>query len=94
MITERGLGNGVSMLIFAGIVAQMPGGIRQLWDDQIAGESWFCFVDGNWICYSCCYCCNFNYCSVCYMGQQAERRLPIQYTRRTTTSPSSMVIFP
>ena len=39
MITERGLGNGVSMLIFAGIVAQMPGGIYQLWQDQIAGES-------------------------------------------------------
>ncbi|MEK0411477.1 preprotein translocase subunit SecY, partial [Limosilactobacillus reuteri] len=39
MITERGLANGVSMLIIAGIVAQMPGGIRQLWYDQIAGES-------------------------------------------------------
>lgn len=34
MITERGLGNGVSMLIFAGIIAQMPSAIQQLWTDQ------------------------------------------------------------
>ena len=39
MITERGLGNGVSMLIFAGIIAEMPSGIKQLWNDQITGES-------------------------------------------------------
>ncbi|MCQ4965885.1 hypothetical protein NE652_13195, partial [Bifidobacterium pseudocatenulatum] len=37
--TERGLGNAVSMLIFAGIIAEMPSGIKQLWNDQITGES-------------------------------------------------------
>lgn len=30
LMTEFGIGNGVSMLIFAGIVAQIPSGIRQL----------------------------------------------------------------
>ena len=28
-ITERGVGNGISMIIFAGIVAGLPGGHRR-----------------------------------------------------------------
>lgn len=88
MITERGLGNGVSMLIFAGIIAQMPSGINQLWQDQIVGAS------GNdlWI--------GIGFIAVVVVAlliivafvtwvQQAERRLPIQYTRRTTSAPDS-----
>src|SRR5216684_4501915 len=31
-ITERGIGNGMSLLIFAGIVVGLPSGIKQLWD--------------------------------------------------------------
>ena len=31
-ITERGLGNGISILIFAGIVAGLPGGLAGLLD--------------------------------------------------------------
>jgi preprotein translocase subunit SecY len=31
-ITERGVGNGMSLLIFAGIVAGLPRGIAELWD--------------------------------------------------------------
>lgn len=31
-ITERGIGNGISMLIFAGIVASLPGSVMQLFD--------------------------------------------------------------
>ena len=30
-ITERGIGNGISLIIFAGIIAGMPDGIIQLW---------------------------------------------------------------
>lgn len=88
MISERGLGNGVSMLIFAGIIAQMPSGIKQLWQDQIVGAS------GNdlWI--------GIAFIAVVVVAlliivtfvtwvQQAERRLPIQYTRRTTSAPES-----
>lgn len=88
MITERGVGNGVSMLIFAGIVAQIPTGLRQMWNDQITGES------GNqlWL--------GIGFVALVIIAlllivqfvtyfQQAERRLRIQYTRRTTTAPSS-----
>lgn len=35
-ITERGIGNGISVLIFAGIVAAIPGHIRTLYQTQIA----------------------------------------------------------
>lgn len=35
MITEKGLGNGVSMIIFAGIIATMPQGMHQIWHENI-----------------------------------------------------------
>ncbi|WP_367342690.1 preprotein translocase subunit SecY [Limosilactobacillus sp.] len=88
MITERGVGNGVSMLIFAGIVAQIPTGLRQMWNDQITGES----GQQLWL--------GIGFVAIVIIAlllivqfvtyfQQAERRLRIQYTRRTTTAPSS-----
>jgi preprotein translocase subunit SecY len=36
-ITERGVGNGMSLLIFAGIVAGLPRGIAELWDKAKSG---------------------------------------------------------
>lgn len=88
MITERGLGNGVSMLIFAGIIAQMPTGIKQMWDDQIVGASGSELWTG------------IGFIALVIVAllvivtfvtwvQQAERRLPMQYTRRTTAAPES-----
>ncbi len=38
-ITERGVGNGMSLLIFAGIVAGLPRGIAELWD-KIKTGAW------------------------------------------------------
>ncbi len=37
-ITERGIGNGISMIIFAGIVAGLPQGIAQMLDSAASGE--------------------------------------------------------
>ncbi|HJF53845.1 MAG TPA: preprotein translocase subunit SecY [Limosilactobacillus coleohominis] len=88
MITERGLGNGVSMLIFAGIVAQFPKGLQQLWDDQIVGESGSALWAGIGFIAVVALCLLVIVAFVTWV-QQAERRLPIQYTRRTTTSPKS-----
>lgn len=88
MITERGLGNGVSMLIFAGIIAQFPKGLRQLWDDQIVGESGTALWQGVGFIVVVVICLLIIVRFVTWV-QQAERRLPIQYTRRTTTSPKS-----
>ena len=35
MITEKGLGNGVSMIIFAGIIAQAPEGFYEIFKENI-----------------------------------------------------------
>ncbi|CAH1219582.1 Protein translocase subunit SecY [Paenibacillus plantiphilus] len=42
-ITERGIGNGISILIFAGIVAGIPGQIQTIYNDQFldAGDQLF-----------------------------------------------------
>lgn len=37
-ITEKGIGNGISILIFAAIIAGMPGHIRTLYETQLAGD--------------------------------------------------------
>lgn len=37
-ITERGIGNGISMIIFAGIVASVPSGAASLWKQVSSGE--------------------------------------------------------
>lgn len=88
MITERGLGNGVSVLIFAGIIAQMPTGIKQLWDDQIVGESGQALWAGIGFITLVLVALLIIVAFVTWV-QQAERRLPIQYTRRTTVSPAN-----
>jgi preprotein translocase subunit SecY len=33
-ITEKGIGNGISMIIFAGIVSGLPSAIGSLWYDR------------------------------------------------------------
>lgn len=88
MITERGLGNGVSMLIFAGIIAQMPSAIQQLWTDQITGESGSALWMGIGFIALVVVALLIIVAFVTWV-QQAERRLPIQYTRRTTVSPAN-----
>lgn len=37
-ITEKGIGNGISILIFAAIVASLPGHVRTLYTTQLAGD--------------------------------------------------------
>jgi preprotein translocase subunit SecY len=38
-ITEKGIGNGISILIFAGIVAAIPTAIRQIYDTLFTGDA-------------------------------------------------------
>lgn len=88
MITDRGLGNGVSILIFAGIIARTPTSIYQIYQEQ--------FVDtakSQWL-------NSFIFVAVLIVAvlvivifvtwvQQASRRVPIQYTRRASGAPDS-----
>lgn len=39
MITDRGFGNGISMIIMAGIIARIPTGIHQIYNDEFVDAS-------------------------------------------------------
>jgi len=43
-ITEKGIGNGISLIIFAGIVCNIPGGIGRTWSVYTSGELHFIVV--------------------------------------------------
>ena len=83
-ITDKGIGNGVSMIIFAGIIARLPNGIYQLVRDNIINAKaserplnilWLVLLLVVIL---------FIVYWVTYV-QQANRKVPIQYTRRATS---------
>ena len=78
LITEKGLGNGVSMIIFAGIVTSIPGGISNIWmqffadgasvkDIAIAAGIIILVVAAI---------------AFVVLFNSAERRIPVQYSKR------------
>ncbi|MCK8607522.1 preprotein translocase subunit SecY [Apilactobacillus ozensis] len=88
MITDRGIGQGVSMIIFAGIIARIPVGIQQLYKEYFVGDSnsqlWqsIAFVVALFIVI-------LIIVTFVTWVQQAERRIPIQYTKRVSGSSSN-----
>jgi len=72
-ITEKGIGNGISILIFAGIVARYPSYIRQAYLGGLNLLEWIFLIAVGLITI-------FGIILV----QQAERRITIQYARRVT----------
>lgn len=74
-ITERGIGNGISLLIFAGIVAAMPDGIMQLASRSRTGD-----FDGFMIILLVIVVVG-TIAAICYF-ERAQRRIPVQYTKR------------
>lgn len=88
MITDRGLGNGVSIIIFAGIIAHMPTSIYQIYTEQFVNTSksqWWqsgMFVLGLIL---------LVLIIVMFVTwvEQANDRIPIQYTRRAAGAPDS-----
>ncbi|MCS6797028.1 MAG: preprotein translocase subunit SecY [Myxococcota bacterium] len=74
-ITERGVGNGISLIIFAGIIADLPGGLFQLGSlvqlgqVQPIGLLVLAFVGLGAI-------------AVIVFFERAQRRLPIHYSKR------------
>lgn len=75
LITENGIGNGISLLIFAGIVARLPGGAVNLWTYLQSGRI-------NYF--------NILVMAVLALGviagivwvTQGQRRIPVQYAKR------------
>ena len=70
MITEKGIGNGISLIIFAGIVAGFPGLLAQgfLDRDNVLGIGFFAIIGVLII-------------ALIVMFNEAHRRIPVQYGR-------------
>ncbi|MDN2453608.1 preprotein translocase subunit SecY [Lactobacillus sp. UCMA15818] len=88
MITDRGFGNGISMIIMAGIIARIPTGIHQIYNDQFAdassGDLWKSILYVVVLVIAILVIIAF----VTYV-QQASYKIPIQYTRRLAGATNS-----
>lgn len=74
-ITERGIGNGISLIIFAGIVARIPRAMANTWQLVRTGEMNFIFV------------LLLVVLMVAVVGfivfvERGQRRIPVQYAKR------------
>jgi len=74
-ITERGIGNGISLIIFAGIVADMPDGIIQLYQKVQLGDigPFDLALVGAIV---------VVVVGVIVFFERAQRRIPVQYAKR------------
>ena len=74
-ITEKGIGNGISLIIFAGIVSRLPDGLHVIYQYLTAGSiSWFNVLF-------------FLFIAVAMIVfviaiQQGQRKIPVQYAKR------------
>jgi preprotein translocase subunit SecY len=77
-ITERGIGNGMSLLIFAGIVVGLPRGVQDLWDKAKNGQ-WGAITPVLMIGLVV-----FMIAVVAFIVyvERSERRIPVQYAKR------------
>ncbi len=74
-ITERGIGNGISLIIFAGIVAGLPDAVSQVVTLSAMGE--FDLLSLILMLLS----VGGTIAAVCFF-ERAHRRIPVQYTKR------------
>jgi len=75
-ITERGIGNGMSLIIFAGIVAGLPAGIAQIYSKT--------FVTNQWHPLQMIVILAVMVLVVAFivLVERGERRIPVQYAKR------------
>ena len=74
-ITEYGIGNGISMLLFAGIVSRFPNGIGNLVSQAVAGSI-------NWIAVIFMLIGALAMVVLIIFINDSERRIPVQYSKR------------
>jgi len=71
-ITEKGIGNGISMLIFAGIVARIPNMAFTVWEN----------FKTNWLVIAAIIVFAIAIIGFIVLFNNAERRIPVQYAKR------------
>ena len=69
LISEQGIGNGISLIIFGGIVARVPQSVGGLW----LRSSWMLFVFSL---------VTVTTVAVIVIVQEGQRRIPVQYGKR------------
>jgi preprotein translocase subunit SecY len=70
LITQRGIGNGISLMIFASIVSRIPGGLQSWWDNPSqVFKVMMPFIA-------------IGVVAAIVFVQTGERRIPIQYAKR------------
>jgi len=75
-ITERGIGNGMSLIIFAGIVVGLPSAIGNLYDNVFITKEW------NYLQLVLILLVMVAVVAFIVLVERAERRIPVQYARR------------
>ncbi|MGO1302507.1 MAG: preprotein translocase subunit SecY [Leuconostoc mesenteroides] len=84
MITEKGLGNGVSMIIFAGIIAQAPEGFYEIFKENILQADSSDMLNG-WIFVVILVIAMILVVAFTTWSYEGTRRLQMQYTRSATS---------
>lgn len=74
-ITQRGIGNGISLIIFAGIVARMPSAVSQLIDEVNQGAQNAAVVLVVFVLY-------VVVIALVIYEQQGQRKIPVNYAKR------------
>ncbi|MDE5581951.1 MAG: preprotein translocase subunit SecY [Treponemataceae bacterium] len=74
-ITARGIGNGISIMIFAGIVARMPSAVVELAESVRAGELNIVFVIVALLLF-------VGIVAVVVYEESGERKIPVHYAKR------------
>ncbi len=80
LMTERGVGNGVSLIIFAGIAAGIPSGTVTLWDQISRGELSGILGLGLVL-------FMFAVVMAIVFMETGQRRIPVQYSQRAGAKP-------
>jgi preprotein translocase subunit SecY len=75
-ITERGIGNGMSLIIFAGIVAGLPRAIYQIYNNTFVTQQWHPLQMLIIICVM------ILVVAFIVLVERGERRIPVQYAKR------------
>ena len=70
LVTEKGVGNGMSLLIFTSIVSSFPGSLGAIWTSQGPGTFFMVLVIGL-----------LTVAAVVFV-EQSQRRIPVQYAKR------------